>query len=195
MNLASGLAASTLSSSAPPLKITKIPSPNAVYARYSTFFAALGACPKGRRKWITLRKSSENQSVSTVASSPTTTNNEDDVDDVVVSSASEVVRNFYGGINARDMGSVQDLIAENCVYEDLIFPRPFVGRKVIYTISFCNRNPEKQLSGDDGWDGFDFFFPWYSIEVVIQYPISAQTNDREELKNERGEMKEKWGHQ
>jgi len=40
------------------------------------------------------------------------------------------VRNFYAGINGRDLASVEDLIADNCVYEDLIFPRPFVGRKV-----------------------------------------------------------------
>ncbi|KAK4788161.1 hypothetical protein SAY86_019480 [Trapa natans] len=47
------------------------------------------------------------------------------------SSAEEVVRSFYGGINARDLSAVADLIAEDCVYEDLIFPRPFVGRKAI----------------------------------------------------------------
>lgn len=45
-------------------------------------------------------------------------------------SAEEVVRSFYGGINARDLSSVEGLIADDCVYEDLIFPRPFVGRKV-----------------------------------------------------------------
>jgi ketosteroid isomerase-like protein len=48
----------------------------------------------------------------------------------VVESAADVVRNFYAGINGRDLASVEDLIADNCVYEDLIFPRPFVGRKV-----------------------------------------------------------------
>lgn len=45
-------------------------------------------------------------------------------------SASNVVRKFYGGINGRDLSSVEALIADNCVYEDLIFPQPFVGRKV-----------------------------------------------------------------
>ncbi|KAH7851009.1 hypothetical protein Vadar_005909 [Vaccinium darrowii] len=47
------------------------------------------------------------------------------------SPSSEVVRNFYGGINGRDLASVEELIAHNCVYEDLIFSRPFVGRKAI----------------------------------------------------------------
>lgn len=47
-------------------------------------------------------------------------------------SASSVVRKFYGGINSRDLDSVEQLIAENCVYEDLVFPQPFVGRKVSY---------------------------------------------------------------
>ncbi|XVF18242.1 hypothetical protein REPUB_Repub11eG0004500 [Reevesia pubescens] len=45
--------------------------------------------------------------------------------------AAEVVRRFYAGINGRDLASVELLIAEKCVYEDLIFPRPFVGRKAI----------------------------------------------------------------
>jgi len=45
-------------------------------------------------------------------------------------SASDVVRNFYAGINRHDLSSVEGLIAQNCVYEDLIFPQPFVGRQV-----------------------------------------------------------------
>ena len=44
--------------------------------------------------------------------------------------AAEVVRKFYAGINGRDLPSVEDLISQSCVYEDLIFARPFVGRKV-----------------------------------------------------------------
>ncbi|PIA44222.1 hypothetical protein AQUCO_01700078v1 [Aquilegia coerulea] len=50
---------------------------------------------------------------------------------ISIDSASDIVRNFYGGINKHDLGSVEDLIAENCVYEDLVFPQPFVGRKAI----------------------------------------------------------------
>ncbi|OWM67512.1 uncharacterized protein LOC116205151 [Punica granatum] len=46
-------------------------------------------------------------------------------------SAEEVVRSFYRGINGRDLSSVEGLIADDCVYEDLIFPQPFVGRKAI----------------------------------------------------------------
>ncbi|PWA39669.1 Polyketide cyclase SnoaL-like domain-containing protein [Artemisia annua] len=46
-------------------------------------------------------------------------------------SASDVVRSFYDGINSRDLSRVVDLIAEDCVYEDLVFPQPFVGRKKI----------------------------------------------------------------
>lgn len=55
---------------------------------------------------------------------------------VTLDSASTVVRKFYEGINGHDLASVENLIAENCVYEDLIFPQPFVGRKV----SFLNIN-------------------------------------------------------
>ncbi|KAK7406019.1 hypothetical protein VNO78_07633 [Psophocarpus tetragonolobus] len=76
-----------------------------------------------RRRWRAVDGSREKQSV-TVA----TTNFDDDNG---VDSASTVVRNFYGGINAHDVDSVEYLIAENCVYEDLVFPQPFLGRKEI----------------------------------------------------------------
>ncbi|CAN6475638.1 unnamed protein product [Victoria cruziana] len=46
-------------------------------------------------------------------------------------SPAELVRRFYDGINGRDLESVEELIADDCIYEDLIFPRPFVGRKDI----------------------------------------------------------------
>ncbi|KAI3960409.1 hypothetical protein MKW98_017133 [Papaver atlanticum] len=45
--------------------------------------------------------------------------------------ASDIVRKFYDGINRHDLASVEGHIAENCVYEDLVFPQPFVGRKAI----------------------------------------------------------------
>jgi len=80
------------------------------------------------RKWnMTVNNSGENNSVTT------TTAHFDDNN--VVDSASTVVRNFYEGINAHDVDSVQYLISENCVYEDLVFPRPFVVLKV-----FCSIN-------------------------------------------------------
>ncbi|XVF79449.1 hypothetical protein PTKIN_Ptkin14bG0223900 [Pterospermum kingtungense] len=41
----------------------------------------------------------------------------------------ELVRSFYAGINRHDLASVGLLIAENCVYEDLMFSHPFRGRK------------------------------------------------------------------
>lgn len=88
-----------------------------------------------RRRWLpptVTRVSSSDDPTVAVASSPPpplpTTVGDDE--SVVVESAADVVRNFYAGINGRDLASVEDLIAENCVYEDLIFPRPFVGRKV-----------------------------------------------------------------
>ncbi|WVZ71832.1 hypothetical protein U9M48_020367 [Paspalum notatum var. saurae] len=45
--------------------------------------------------------------------------------------AADVVREFYAGVNRRDLAAVEPLIAEGCVYEDLVFPRPFVGRAQI----------------------------------------------------------------
>ncbi|XP_025984902.2 uncharacterized protein [Glycine max] len=82
--------------------------------------------PERRSKWRVVDGVGEKQSVTTLAA---TTTSFDDND--VVDSNSAVVRNFYGGINAHDVDSVEYLMAENCVYEDLVFPRPFVGRKEI----------------------------------------------------------------
>jgi len=45
--------------------------------------------------------------------------------------ASEIVREFYSRINSRELEFVEELIAENCVYDDFVFPQPFVGRKDI----------------------------------------------------------------
>lgn len=50
-------------------------------------------------------------------------------------SACDVVRTFYNGINSRNLSIVVDLIADDCVYEDLVFPQPFVGRKVKFKIN------------------------------------------------------------
>ncbi|KAJ4868228.1 Nuclear transport factor 2 (NTF2) family protein [Raphanus sativus] len=45
--------------------------------------------------------------------------------------AHEVVSSFYAAINVHDLSSVTDLIAQDCVYEDLVFSSPFVGRTAI----------------------------------------------------------------
>ncbi|XP_057516851.1 uncharacterized protein LOC130798029 [Amaranthus tricolor] len=81
-----------------------------------------------RRTNVVIQASSEN--------SPPTNTISVDEDNTLQSetqliSASEIVRNFYAGINCHDISAVEPLIADNCVYEDLIFPRPFVGRKSI----------------------------------------------------------------
>lgn len=57
---------------------------------------------------------------------------------VELDSAASTVRKFYDGINRRDLASVEDLIALNCVYEDLIFSQPFTGRKVTEISEFIH---------------------------------------------------------
>ncbi|KAL1533895.1 hypothetical protein AAHA92_33712 [Salvia divinorum] len=64
---------------------------------------------------------------------------------VELDSAASTVRKFYDGINRRDLASVVDLIALNCVYEDLIFSQPFTGRKAI--LDFFNQFSDS-ISGD-----------------------------------------------
>ncbi|XP_042757659.2 uncharacterized protein LOC111907739 [Lactuca sativa] len=103
-------------------------------------------------------------------------------------SASDVVRRFYEGINSRDLSTVVDLIAEDCIYEDLVFPQPFIGRKAIleffekfiYTISQDLQFAIDDISGEDTlavgvtwhleWKGKPFPFSkgcsFYRLEVV-----------------------------
>ncbi|KAG0625403.1 hypothetical protein M758_2G052000 [Ceratodon purpureus] len=45
--------------------------------------------------------------------------------------AAVMVQEFYAAINRREITSIGDLFADDCVYEDLVFPKPFVGRKAI----------------------------------------------------------------
>ncbi|XP_006371436.2 uncharacterized protein LOC7475760 isoform X2 [Populus trichocarpa] len=119
------LMSSTASSffSSKPLPLHRIPTlsrPQLISTQHANIFTS------SSKAWATKNtikaSSSENQTV-TVAPS--------------VESASDVVRSFYEGINGHDLDSVEELIAENCVYEDLIFPRPFVGRKAI--LEFFNK--------------------------------------------------------
>lgn len=77
-------------------------------------------CIRYRRKWVL--RNNHQRVVKTSAPSSSSSS---------IDSASTVVRQFYHGINTHDLVSVEPLIAENCVYEDLIFPQPFVGRKVV----------------------------------------------------------------
>lgn len=50
--------------------------------------------------------------------------------------AAEMVQEFYAAINRREIASIGDLFADDCVYEDLVFPKPFVGRKVMPVVQF-----------------------------------------------------------
>lgn len=85
------------------------------------------SCIRHRRKWVL--RNNHQRVVETSAPLSSSSSSMD--------SASTVVRQFYHGINAHDLVSVETLIAENCVYEDLIFPQPFVGRKAI--LEFFNK--------------------------------------------------------
>ncbi|MED6181421.1 hypothetical protein PIB30_019135 [Stylosanthes scabra] len=89
---------------------------------------------------------------------------------VAVDSAADVVRNFYGGINARDLDSVEDLIALNCVYEDLVFPRPFLGRKFVIDDLSANDHSSVGVTWHLEWKGKPFPFSrgcsFYRLEVI-----------------------------
>ncbi|KAK2967702.1 hypothetical protein RJ640_027742 [Escallonia rubra] len=75
-----------------------------------------------RRRWV-LRNNPPNSNPTVEA--------EAEAPHMALDTASNVVRKFYDGINGRNLAAVEDLIADDCIYEDLVFPRPFVGRKAI----------------------------------------------------------------
>lgn len=41
-----------------------------------------------------------------------------------------MVQEFYSAINRREIAAIGDLFADDCIYEDLVFPKPFAGRGV-----------------------------------------------------------------
>ncbi|KAI4321208.1 hypothetical protein MLD38_034617 [Melastoma candidum] len=75
-----------------------------------------------RRQLVIAASANENRTAVVVTSSS---------EEAELESPADVVRRFYGGINSQDLSSVEKLIADQCIYEDLIFPHPFVGRKAI----------------------------------------------------------------
>ena len=44
--------------------------------------------------------------------------------------ASDVVRRFYDAVNARDVDAAVELLSDDCVYEDLLYPTAFSGKEV-----------------------------------------------------------------
>ncbi|XP_065880302.1 uncharacterized protein [Euphorbia lathyris] len=112
--------------SPPPPTVTCRKTPTRLSRRRSESFYRR----KGRQRSaiMTVSASSENPTVMV----PATARSRE-----AAESASEIVMKFYNGINEHDLASVEELIADKCVYEDLIFPRPFVGRKAI--LEFFNK--------------------------------------------------------
>ncbi|XP_050378500.1 uncharacterized protein LOC126795787 [Argentina anserina] len=108
--------------SSPLLNLTKSPP-----SQFPTSTAAAAATPSTwNSQPLQFRVSSSPNSTAEVApSSPPNIEGEE------LESGADIVRKFYDGINRQDLASVEELIAEKCVYEDLVFPRPFVGRKDI----------------------------------------------------------------
>ncbi|XP_056692580.1 uncharacterized protein [Spinacia oleracea] len=85
-------------------------------------------------------------------------------------SATDVVRNFYGGVNRHDLSSVAPLIADDCVYEDLVFLRPFVGRKFVIDAISEEDSSAVGVTWHLEWNGRPFPFSkgcsFYQLRVV-----------------------------
>lgn len=63
-----------------------------------------------------------------------------------------MVQEFYSAINRREIAAIGDLFADDCIYEDLVFPKPFAGRGAI--LEFFQKfvdsvGPELEFRVDD----------------------------------------------
>ncbi|CAJ2669270.1 unnamed protein product [Trifolium pratense] len=153
-------------------------SPRRNYASNSVT-KVVGVGTKRLRKWnMVVNKSGQNNSVTT-----TTTHFDDNN---VVDSASNVVRNFYDGINSHDVDSVQYLIAENC--EIIEFFKKFTDSTSI-DLQFVIGDLSTEDSASVGviwhleWKGKAFPFSkgcsFYRLEVINgkrQITVKIQTN-------------------
>nr|XP_019708424.1 uncharacterized protein LOC109504746 [Elaeis guineensis] len=87
-----------------------------------------------------------------------------------IPAAADVVRAYYDAFNRRDLASLELLIGDNCVYEDLVFAKPFVGRKAI--LEFFKRFGEftssdlrfviDDISNEDTSVGVTWHLEWQS---------------------------------
>ncbi|KAB2628612.1 hypothetical protein D8674_033407 [Pyrus ussuriensis x Pyrus communis] len=121
------------SSSSPPLLLNHTKSPSIPITTSNLSISNPATAISTPLRWtpqtLQFRVSSSSANRTVEVASPPGTDGDESAD--VVESGADVVRKFYGGVNRQDLGSVEGLIAEKCVYEDLVFPRPFVGRKDI----------------------------------------------------------------
>lgn len=106
------------------------PSPPFLHPHRTSIAAHSTQGRRRRRRCNPLRVSSYPQNSAATITDETNSDGDGDGDDSKLLTGASVVRAFYTAINTHDLHSVEDLIAHNCVYEDLIFPKPFVGRKV-----------------------------------------------------------------
>jgi hypothetical protein len=71
--------------------------------------------------------------------------------------AADVIRTMYDAINRRDLDAAIACVDEDCRYEDLNFPKPFIGREAVRGLfaEFCEGMPGDlmfaidDLAGDD----------------------------------------------
>ncbi|ACK66052.1 conserved hypothetical protein [Rippkaea orientalis PCC 8801] len=66
--------------------------------------------------------------------------------------AREVIESIYGAINRRDIDSAMEWIDDQCIYEDLNFPQPFIGKekvKELFAESMQNIPDDLQFVIDD----------------------------------------------
>lgn len=60
------------------------------------------------------------------------------------SPAAQTIRTFYDAINRRDFDAAALLIADDCVYEDMVYEEPFVGKQKVNSFfkKICSNMPD-----------------------------------------------------
>ncbi len=50
---------------------------------------------------------------------------------MITTTAKQVIESIYEAINRRDIPAAMEFIDDDCVYQDLNFPQPFIGKKAV----------------------------------------------------------------
>ncbi|MEO1591301.1 MAG: nuclear transport factor 2 family protein [Cyanobacteria bacterium J06632_22] len=90
-------------------------------------------------------------------------------------SARQVVQDFYGAINRRDVAGAIAHIDEHCIYQDFNFPRPFEGKAAVHQLfaETCRSAPPDLLFVIDEFsagEGLTVGLTWHVELDGIPFP-------------------------
>ncbi|KAL6578835.1 hypothetical protein OROMI_009051 [Orobanche minor] len=106
-------------------------------------------------------------------------------------SPAQTVMSFYSAINEKNLKQVDEIIAEDCFFEDYSFPKPFRGKKEV--LHFLEQlitcmgpnmqfNVERISEGNENSLGVNWHLDWNKIQVPFtrgysNYSLSANVDN------------------